>query len=169
MCKMTDRTAVDTIKGYFYQFDYYILQILKCENEEDFVTIEGIEDVDISTANEETAVQCKYYAGTNYNHSKIKNSVIWMVKHFKYNQSTNYMYKIYGHYKSGQEKLDRTIDIKFLKETFLTKVENSITYEVHKELGLSDEELSIFLKRLIIDINAPEYAKQNKQIFEEIR
>ena len=41
------RDAVDTIKGYYYQFDYFIFQLISLVNEEDTVTIEGIEDVDI--------------------------------------------------------------------------------------------------------------------------
>ena len=54
---MTDRTAIDTIKGYFYQFDFSILKILELPNDTDSVVIEGIEDLDIKTATEENAVQ----------------------------------------------------------------------------------------------------------------
>ena len=55
------RDAIDTITGYYYQFDYYILQLLEVKNQYDTVMIEGIEDVDILEENELTAVQCKYY------------------------------------------------------------------------------------------------------------
>lgn len=55
-----DRTAIDTITGYYYQFDYYILQLLNCSGNDE-VCIEAIEDVDIRIADETTAVQCKYY------------------------------------------------------------------------------------------------------------
>lgn len=65
------RDAVDTIKGYYYQFDYFIFQLISLVNEEDTVTIEGIEDVDILEEKEMVAVQCKYYAKTEYNHSVI--------------------------------------------------------------------------------------------------
>ena len=30
---MNNRDATDTIKGYFYQFDHYIMEILKNSNE----------------------------------------------------------------------------------------------------------------------------------------
>lgn len=53
--------AVSTIKGYYYQFDYYILQFLRLTNDDDAVRIEGIEDVDIITEDITNAVQCKYY------------------------------------------------------------------------------------------------------------
>ena len=46
---MKDRNAVSTLKGYFYQFDFSILQLLSLASMTDKVTIEGIEDVDITT------------------------------------------------------------------------------------------------------------------------
>lgn len=53
------RTAIDTIRGYYYQFDLYALKLLESDNEE--ITLEGIEDIDICKATETTAIQCKYY------------------------------------------------------------------------------------------------------------
>ena len=47
------RTAIDTIRGYYYQFDLYALQLLESDNEE--ITLEGIEDIDICKATETTA------------------------------------------------------------------------------------------------------------------
>ena len=76
---MTDRSAVDTIRGYFYQFDLSILSILRLKSPEDSVEIECTEDVDIRTATDVTATQCKYYAKTEYNHSVIKDAVKHMV------------------------------------------------------------------------------------------
>ena len=58
---MTDRTATDTIKGYFYQFDLSILQLLELDDESDKITVEGIEDIDIDNATTQTAIQCKYH------------------------------------------------------------------------------------------------------------
>lgn len=43
---MNIRDAVSTIRGYFYQFDYSILQVLQLERDTDTICIEGIEDVD---------------------------------------------------------------------------------------------------------------------------
>jgi hypothetical protein len=36
------RDTIDTITEYYYQFDYYILQLTGLTNENDTVTIEGI-------------------------------------------------------------------------------------------------------------------------------
>jgi hypothetical protein len=79
--KPMDRSATDTIKGYFYQFDYSILNLLQLENDTDLVQIECIEDIDIHTATDITAVQCKYYAKTEYNHSVIKEPIMFMLSH----------------------------------------------------------------------------------------
>ena len=76
------RAAVDTIKGYYYQFDYFILQLISLVNETDTVTIEGIEDVDVFEEKEIVAVQCKYYEKTEYNHSIIAKPIRLMLKDY---------------------------------------------------------------------------------------
>lgn len=166
-----DRTAINTIKGYFYQFDYYILKILESNDGEEIV-VEGIEDVDIKTATETTAIQCKYYAKTDYNHSVIKKPIHLMLEDFKKNRDKNTKYTIYGHYNTGQEKLPEDFDIDFFKEHFLkyTKKIRDVKTEFDKqsELGLSDEDIELFLSNLSIDINALEFETQNKKIIEEI-
>ena len=63
---MIDRSAADTIRGYFYQFDLSILSVLKLTSPDDSIEIECTEDIDIRTAPEITATQCKYYAKTEY-------------------------------------------------------------------------------------------------------
>ena len=132
-----DRTAIDTITGYYYQFDYYILQLLNCSGNDE-VCIEAIEDVDIRIADETTAVQCKYY-------------------------------KLYGHFKSGQSKLNQPISLIFLKEKFLTYTKNGVKHEHHKDLNLSDSELSQFLKHLTININAVEFSAQKRSITTKLK
>ena len=54
------RDAVDTIKGYYYQFNYSIQCILNGNDDDEF-TVEGIEDVDAASGDETLAIQCKYY------------------------------------------------------------------------------------------------------------
>lgn len=80
---MVNRAANATIKGYFYQFDFAILQLLQAANEHATVTVEGIEDVDIDDVSNEQYIQCKYYAATDYNHSVIKPAIAAMIIHFK--------------------------------------------------------------------------------------
>jgi hypothetical protein len=160
---MKDRTAIDTIKGYFYQFDYSIDQVLGLPNDNDKIVIEGVEDLDIKTATDELAVQCKYYAKSEYNHSVIAEPVRQMLSHFasvKKGKKAPVHYKLRGHYKCGQHKLLLPLDVQTLKKNFLVYRKGSILYEHHKELGLRDVDLAQFLSLLEIDINAKDFDKQ---------
>ncbi len=170
---MQDRTAIDTIKGYFYQFDYTILKILELLQDTDHVLVEGVEDVDIKTATEETAIQCKYYECTKYNHSVIATSIRLMLDHFKEvknGSKQKISYCLYGHFKSGQEKLSIPVtDIEFLKNKFLTFSKNKVTHYHHLDLGLRDEDLSEFLLRLKIVNTADNYETQLNKIFDLLK
>jgi hypothetical protein len=87
------------------------------------IVVEGIEDVDIRTATEVSAVQCKYYAGTEYNHSVIKPALRYMLSHFKAIRDDGkpvIRYSLCGHFSAGQHKLTLPIDAAFLKQHFLT-------------------------------------------------
>ena len=167
-----DRTAVDTITGYFYQFNYYTLKLLRLENPDDTVYIEAIEDVDICSQDKITAVQCKYYAKTEYNHSVIAPAIRLMLLHFKENPSTRntLTYKLYGHFKSGQKKLsDSNISIDFLKTKYLTYKKGDTKHKYHIDLGLSDEELQLFVNHLYIDVNASEFYAQEREIIKTLK
>lgn len=161
------RSAVDTIRGYFFQFDFTIKKLLELHNETDCVVIERIEDVDIKTAIGETAIQCKYYSKTEYNHSVIANPIRLMLSHFietKRRRQILIKYLIYGYYKSGQQKLTLPVTVDFLKSNFLTYAKEKQKYYHHEELGASDLELQEFINRLSIDVNAQEYNEQLKEI-----
>lgn len=164
---MTTRSAHATIKGYFYQFDHTIVQLLEATTKQSSVVVEGIEDIDLNDGNLSTFVQCKYYEGTEYNHSLIKDAVIQMFKHFHSSGCPNdnkFKYRIYGHYKEGQTKLSKNFGIAFLKKNFLTYEHKKITHEVHSELGVDDHEILIFQSLLNIDLFAPSYDDQQKKI-----
>ncbi len=173
------RDAVDTITGYFYQFDKTILDILNQTDLDKKIKIEGIEDIDIYDNDELTAIQCKYYSKTVYNHSVIKDPIILMIKHFSEASPSgaNIRYHLYGHFKSGQNKLDQ-INIDILKSNFLT-YKKTISdgkggkiieeHRVYDELGLDDSALQIFLNQLSLNINAPSFEDQYSEIIEKIK
>lgn len=162
---MINRSANATIKGYIYQFDLAIVQLLSAANPAATVIVEGIEDVDFKDGANTDLIQCKYYEGTDYNHSVIKEAIIHLIRHFHATGGkADTKYKIYGHYKSGQTKLPITIDVDFLKSNFLTFTSNKKTHEVHNELGMSDIDLLKFIGQLIIDINADSFDQQQDRI-----
>lgn len=162
----TDRTAIDTITGYYYQFDYYILELLRAKDPRTEVCIEAIEDVDITTADETNAVQCKYYAKSEFQISKLKRPIRLMLEHFARNpmRRGQLRYSLYGHYNGGQDKFPEKIDLDYLKKSLLTYDEKKVTHRAHEELGLSDAELQQFLSHLHIDIHAPSFEAQEEQI-----
>ncbi|WP_088226188.1 DUF4297 family anti-phage-associated protein [Desulfosporosinus sp. FKB] len=166
---MKDRAAINTIKGYFYQFDYSILKILELRNDADSITVEGIEDVDISELEGNTAIQCKYYANTEYNHSEIALSIRFMLKDFKGRKDIGTAainYKLYGYYQKGQEKLPNSITVDFLKKHFLTFTHNKAKILYYQDLKIADVELEDFLKHLQIEINAEEFSQQIENILQ---
>jgi hypothetical protein len=166
---MADRTAINTIRGYFYQFDYTIEIILNQVNETDPVLIEGVEDIDINEANETTAVQCKYYENTEYNHSVIAEPIRLMLDHFrevKEGRKAGIKYKLRGFYSSGHSKLTLPLNIQYLKDYFLTYTRTKVKYEHHEILNLSDLHLAEFLELLEIDINAKQFEVQFKDIIQ---
>ena len=162
----TDRTAIDTITGYYFQFDYYILKLLRSTDPSTAVCIEAIEDVDIITANETNAVQCKYYAKTVLQPSTLKRPIRLMLEHFANNPSTrgHLRYSLYGHYQSGQDNIPAIIDLSYLKDNLLTYTEKKVVHRPHEELGLSDVELQLFLDHLHIDVHAPSFEEQEATI-----
>lgn len=168
---MSNRSATDTIKGYFYQFDYSIEQLLSRSNDTDEITVEGIEDIDIESSTESTAIQCKYYAKSEYNHSVISKPIRLMLDHFKNvknGTASKIKYHLYGHYNSGHSKLTLPLTIDFLKEKFLTYKSGGVQNEHHTYLSLSDSDLQEFLDLLSIDINAKSYSQQFKDIITTI-
>ena len=165
------RDAIDTIIGYYYQFDYYILQLLNLSKDTDTVTIEGIEDVDISEDGILKAIQCNYYAKTEYNHSKIASPIRLMLKDYALRKRDGrklISYMLYGHYESGHEKYPKIFDIDFLKSNICTYTQNKVKHTLYTELNLDDSQLEEFLNLLVVDINAKSYEEQEKQIFTQM-
>lgn len=174
---MAERDAVSTILGYFYQFDRTIQSILGLAQDGESVAVECIEDIDIHTATEATAVQCKYYAKSEYNHSVIKPAIEFMLAHYKKglaDEKPLIKYQLCGHFSQGQDKLVLPIDIEFLKENFLTTSKKATSkkkaeiIKKHEILGVTDAELNDFLLRLTIDLHAPEFEKQFQSVIDTL-
>lgn len=163
---MKDRSATATIKGYFYQFDQTIVRLLEASKNAS-ITVEGIEDVDLIDKDDSAFIQCKYYEGTEYIHSVIKDAVIHMLKHFHAAGCPSnqvFKYRLYGHYKSGQHKLVAPLTEAFVKDNFLTYRSEKVEHKVHEDLSITPAQLTSFLALLDIDVHAPSYEEQQKKI-----
>jgi len=163
-----DRSAIDTIRGYCYQFDKSILEVLSLESDTDSIEVEGIEDVDIVQQGELSAIQCKYYEKTSYNHSVIAKPIRLMLEHFSKNTDQIGNYHLFGHYKDGQDKLPTSFTLTFLKDKFLTYTKDKVKYEEHLILNLSDEDLEKFIGKLTIDIRAKSFDTQYDEVIEKL-
>ena len=163
---MTNRSATATIKGYFYQFDQTIVRLLEA-TKHGSITVEGVEDIDLDDGGASAFVQCKYYEGTEYNHSVIKEAVVHMLRHFHAAGCPSdqvFRYRLTGHYRSGQHKLTLPLTDEFLKEHFLTYTRDKHIYKVHEELAITDMQLAAFRGLLDIDVNGLSYDDQQAQV-----
>jgi len=90
-----------------------------------------------------------------------------MLQHFKELKDSSWpqiKYHLYGHYKSGHDKLSLPINVSFLKDKFLTYTSNKKKEEEHINLGLSDTDLQEFLDLLSVNIEAKSYEDQFNNI-----
>lgn len=180
------RSAISTIKGYFYQFDKSILEILEQSNETDMVTIEGIEDIDIENSDERNFIQCKYYEKTDFDNSIIRKPIQLMFRHYLENRTDpkdkNFTYRLYGYYKKGHEKLLelttenlKTYFLDFSKFGVIDESGNS-NYQIKNKKGevifeetVEDDDIEDFKNHLFIDIKADSYENQIEKIKSKIQ
>lgn len=93
------RTADYTIKGFLYQFNKTLFEILKSPDGST-ITAEGIvEDVEVVTASATSAIQCKYHeASEAFTPSQIYKPLLQMMYHFHGNPGGNVDYILFAHY-----------------------------------------------------------------------
>ncbi|UWU25426.1 DUF4297 domain-containing protein (plasmid) [Rhizobium sp. CB3060] len=94
------REATASIRGYLYQLDAVLLQILDADLD-DQIIIEGIEDFDRYSDEEITYSQVKYYAGKDLTNSVLREPLYKLFQHFlglEENARKNRKYVLYGFY-----------------------------------------------------------------------
>lgn len=96
------------------------MELILLPKNSDFITVESIEDIDRSIDGETTAIQCKYYEGTNYTPSVIGEPIRLMLTHYKENPNFTGKYYLYGHYKNNSDTISNPVALDFLKEKLLT-------------------------------------------------
>lgn len=164
---MASRTAEAIIKGYYYQFDTSILKLLELQNDSDSIIIEGIEDIDIRTANDTTTVQCKYLSNPKFTNPVVRKPILLMLDHFVNPQTPNNLnYVLYAHFEIESLGNEPVIDLAKLKE-ILTYSENGIEYHYEKVKGISDAQLLTFISQFKLTFGAEFYAQQ-KQIIDKL-
>lgn len=161
------RSAENSIKGYYYQFDYSIIKVLELRNDNDTICIEGVEDVDIADENNVVFHQCKCYESEKYAPSKIAKAIRQMLWHYVNNKTKGYHYHFYGTFQSGQDKF-LGLSLEFIKDKICTYTQYGVPHVLYTELSLNDDDLNEFINHLTIDVNAPSYHDQEKKVIETI-
>ena len=90
------RIADSTIKGFMYQFNLSLNEILKSTNE--IVKIEGIiEDIDRINEENITAIQCKYHEEVEkFQWSKVSKPILQMLKTYTNSDGNNISFVLYA-------------------------------------------------------------------------
>lgn len=103
------RTADYTIKGFLYQFNKTVLEILRADDSAT-VNIEGvIEDVEVVTPTTTIGIQCKYHeASSGFTASAIFKPLLQMLVHFSANPTDKIKYVLFAYF-PGAENKSRTV------------------------------------------------------------
>lgn len=151
---MPSRAATATIKGYYYQFDKAILEILEASSV-DTITVEHIEDVNLNRPDGITATQCKYIPSKSFSHSTIREAVVLMVADFVERQAASLpiTYRLYAHFQDASQA-PYQLSLNDLKEV-LTYTEKSVKVVYHVDRGIGDDLLLLFLERFAIVSGKP--------------
>lgn len=132
-----DRIASSTIKGFLYQFNVTLEELLNVDNEEVFV--EGrIEDIDILNEENIKAIQCKYHeAKEDYSPSHISKALLQMLKTEKeYINKGTINYKLYAYFPNlsrGKRNFSRDELEKILKTKNRSMIVNNIAHIIKIE------------------------------------
>lgn len=131
------RQANSTIKGYLYQFNKSILEILNADDKAS-ITLEGvIEDIDIELPTSTSTIQCKYHEDAKFTISSVAAPIMEMVCHYNecvaLGKSTKYI--LFAHYCENVENIDTSAFEEYISTT--TSKEIQLSY-FHKIYSISD-------------------------------
>jgi hypothetical protein len=158
------REATATIRGYIYQFEASILAILAAAADET-ITLEGVEDFDISAPTTETYSQVKYYEAQKLTDATLRDAILPMLQGFmRYTADVRERkrYVLYGHFRDTPTAPARLMldDLKrilvqrsYPKDEFGEKTR--IEVNLQDQLEATDEDLQSFASRLSIRISEP--------------
>ncbi|QXP67828.1 hypothetical protein [Polaribacter sp. AHE13PA] len=122
------READYTIKGFIYQFNKTLEQVLSEPNGTE-ITVEGIiEDIDVVSAGLTKAIQCKYHeTKEKYKSSDISKPILQMLVHYAKNKDKNIQYILYAHF-SDETEGEKTISKSDIETILKSKDKSYLNY-----------------------------------------
>lgn len=166
-----NRNASATIKGFLFQFDATILSIIQLQDDES-LTIEGIEDFDILHDDFTMQFQCKYLEATKLTLSTIREAILPMLSEFLRNNNQRHKhgrYHLYGYFKDSTPD-QICLQLSELKKSLIIrkyKDGNKGSYDVvdlQTEMGATDKDLNDFLSEFTIHITEDYDSHKNKVV-----
>ena len=144
------------IKGFEYQIDKAILEILNTSNENHPINIEQIQDIDAS----DFVMQVKYKETQKFTPSKIKAPVIQLIDEF--NQDNSKKYILYAYFKdlTGYEDFIDTS-----KKVTLTNLETILG---DKKTNYTQKEKKYFIKKFNLNFS-PKFQTQFEQVISKLK
>lgn len=123
-----NREADYTIKGFIYQFNKTLEQVLS-EPKGTEITVEGIiEDIDVVSAGLTKAIQCKYHeTKEKYKSSDISKPILQMLVHYANNTDKNIQYILYAHF-SDETEGEKTISKSDIETILKSKDKSYLKY-----------------------------------------
>ena len=125
------RVADSTIKGFMYQFNRTLNEILSSVDE--VITVEGIvEDIDKVSGEHITAIQCKYHAEVEkFQWSKVYKPILQMIKAYTEQKDSHIIFILYAFFPSeqtGEKKVPKNEILKALKTKNIEYICDYIAY-----------------------------------------
>lgn len=159
------RTADYTIKGFLYQFNKSVLEILNSE-EGTMVNIEGvIEDVEVVTPTKIIGIQCKYHeASDGFTPSTIYKPLLQMLVHFAAHHCDNIEYVLFAHF-PGAETMSPTVG-KDECEKALTSADKSLKKLIEAVPATTD--IDEFISKFTMEFG-PSYDDIVKKVCESLQ
>lgn len=150
------RSAEAGILGFTYQFLQTAIKILEAKDLDTSFTIEGIEDLDITTVKDEELVQYKYHKAKKFTPSAIQKPIALMFKHFVENYSKGDEWKIkytlFCFFGLSESELQTSPNL-ITTTTELNKILNyTEAQSILKKTEWSAELEELFLKYLVFSI-----------------
>lgn len=149
------RQADSTIKGYLYQFNKSIYEILQAEDDEKIILEGVIEDIDIQSPSSLTTIQCKYHEDKKYQISSVATPILEMLCHYcdsiALGKSVSYV--LYAYYAENTDSVSIETFAEFLCTTKDKDVQSKYFHRIYT---IPDE------KMLAIAIK-PQKKKEEKQ------
>lgn len=125
------RVADSTIKGFMYQFNRTLNEILSSSNE--VITVEGIiEDIDKVSGEYITAIQCKYHGEVEkFQWSKVYKPILQMIKTYTEKKDSHIIFILYAFFPSeqaGERKVPKDEILKALNTKNIEYICDYIAY-----------------------------------------